>query len=77
MYKSGGNQSRPLLHIVTLTAPLTSQLTCHSANRRKVLIYCAGHMKVSIQAPEMRQDHARPMSIFRRRQPGYRYHREF
>ena len=38
MYKSGGNESRPLLHIVTLTASLMLQLTCHCADQRKVLI---------------------------------------
>ena len=46
MYKSGGNKSRPLLHTVTLPARITLQLTCHRANPRNVLIYCAEHMKV-------------------------------
>lgn len=38
MYKSGGNESRPLLHIVTLAALQISQLACHRTNWRNVLI---------------------------------------
>ena len=77
MYKSGGNKSRPLLHIVTLAARITSQLTCHCVKRRNVLIYCAEHMEVSIQMPEIQQVQARSMSMFRRRLPGCRGYREF
>jgi len=66
MYKSGGNKSRPLLHILTLTASLTSQLPCHRVNRCKVLICRDQRKKVLIPLPEMWQEHAGPRSVFRR-----------
>ena len=66
MHKSGGNESRPLLHIVTLTALLASQMTCHRVNWCKALICRDQREKVLMSLPETWQEQAGPLSVFRR-----------